>query len=88
MCPYVSWNIYPERPNGNSYPKQHQNSDEILRRLGFTLVELCFGKPFSELEGPGDLGGDEVTAKTQSARKLLNQVYDEGGCRYGKLLFE
>ena len=59
-----------------------------LYALGIILIELCFGKPFEDLQLPNDLGpNDEPNACTEYAT-LTRLVYDGvdrvAGIEYGK----
>lgn len=85
VYPYISGQV---RPIKGSNKEQHdsrsvESSNETLLSLGITLIELCFGQPVSEMRKPEDVGSDETVTKIRSAKRLLSQVYDEAGCRYG-----
>lgn len=59
-----------------------------LYALGIILIELCFGKPFEDLQLPNDLGpNDEPNACTEYAtlRRLVYDGVDRmAGIEYGK----
>ena len=85
VCPYVSGKVRSNK--GKSKEEDNiqsvQSSNETLLALGVTLIELCFGKLVSEMRKPEDVGTNETATKIRSAKRLLSQVYDEAGCRYG-----
>jgi hypothetical protein len=57
-----------------------------LFALGVLLIELCLGKPLEELKLPTELNADGSTSPLfdwTTADRLVEDVYLEGGSRYG-----
>ena len=81
--PYLCCQICPDRSKRN----EQQSSKETLLALGLTLVELCFGKPLTELKEPvDDTPNDTIATRTKTAKRMFGQVYDEAGFRYGDIV--
>ena len=60
--------------------------NETIFALGVILIELCLGSALEEMRSPEDLSEDGTpNALTDylTARRMINEVYDEGGGRYG-----
>jgi hypothetical protein len=60
--------------------------NQTLFALGILLIELCLGKPFEELRLPSELNDDGTPHPTSdwiTADRLVEDVYLEGGSRYG-----
>ena len=58
----------------------------MLFALGVLLIELCLGKPMEELKRTDEkISGDSSnpTLDWVAADRLVEDVYDEGGSRYG-----
>lgn len=55
-----------------------------LFALGVLLIELCLGKPISELQGPHESNSEfNLNSTWIAADRLVEVVYLEGGTRYG-----
>ncbi|KAH6681496.1 hypothetical protein B0J14DRAFT_530012 [Halenospora varia] len=57
--------------------------NETLFALGIILIELCLGTPLSHLQLPEDITPNQQLTDFMTARRLITDVYDEGGGRYG-----
>ena len=60
--------------------------DPFTFGLGILLIELCLGKSIEQLRIPSDLnpdGTEHVTTNFRTATRLLDDVYQEAGGRYG-----
>lgn len=60
--------------------------NEFTFGLGILLIELCLGKTIEQLRIPSDLnpdGTEHVTTDFRTATRLLDEVYQEAGGRYG-----
>ena len=88
--PFLSWKLFPSRshnkPQTSSDRKWDETRSEILLALGLTLVELCLGKTLEDLQGLAGVKRTKYQDRSEVAKKLLNKVYDEGGCRYGDVV--
>ena len=62
---------------------------ESLFALGIFLIELCFQKDFSSLQEPGDKiegGLLECLTEFRTATRLIPDIYNEAGERYGDVV--
>ena len=89
--PYLSWkpsllNSTGQNNADSSVLKTHLIRNECLFALGLALIELCFGMTLSKLEKPQDKASNEAITRLNTARRLLDGVYDEIGCRYGDVV--
>lgn len=89
--PYLSWRQCAVADKSSTSTRKSTIGSGTIRNeslfaLGLTLIELCFGKPFSALRRPedGDLL-DEATNKN-CAFRLLAFVYDEMDGVYGDVV--
>ena len=90
--PYVSWKISPE--DGDKSLATDADQLLISRRipnqglfmLGITLTELCFGQNISEMRIPEDEDSSELMTNFNTASRLIDYVYHEGGERYGDVV--
>ncbi|KAH8663385.1 hypothetical protein BGZ60DRAFT_529662 [Tricladium varicosporioides] len=57
--------------------------NKTLFALGIILIELCLGSPLSTLQLPEDITPNQQLTDFMTARRLITDVYDEGGGRYG-----
>jgi hypothetical protein len=60
--------------------------NETIFALGVILIELCLGSALENMRSPEDLSDDGTSNSLTNyltARRLVNEVYDEGGGRYG-----
>ena len=60
--------------------------NETIFALGVILIELCLGQALETMREPEDLGDDGLPNSLtdyMTARRLVSEVYDEGGGRYG-----
>ena len=60
--------------------------NETLFALGVVLIELCLEKPFDQLCASQDLNSDgtkHAASDFLTATRLLDQIYDRAGHRYG-----
>ena len=60
--------------------------NEILFALGITLIELAFGKPLVDMQRPEDVQSSEILTTIKTTHRLLDQVYNESGGRYGDVV--
>lgn len=84
VYPYLPWKLCKDdssSPVSNIDQKQPARC-EILFALGQVLVELCFGKPLTELCAPEDDLHNEETLRTTTAQRLLDEVDREMGDSY------
>lgn len=86
--PYLYWKMSSvDATSGDSASnillRKHLVHNEALFALGSTLVELSFGKTLSELQSPEDIDNSIDITRLNTARRLLNSVYDESGGNYG-----
>jgi len=89
--PYVTWRVLLNDTNTNlmsgvedpAYPRQIRN--ESLFALGVTLIELSLKRNLSEMRIAED-GLLEVTANFNTATRLIDDVYNESGTRYGDVV--
>lgn len=84
--PYLCWDVFPARATSSGHPiasKPYQIRSEPLLALGLTLVKLSFGQRLSDMQDDRDTDQDELVTKLKLARRLLDKIYDESGCRYG-----
>ena len=78
-------------PESTVLPLNHQKSilpvwNITLFTLGIVLIELCLGQSLEKLRTPEDLGeSGKATALTdiETARRLIDATYEEGGENYG-----
>lgn len=89
--PYVYWKMSSaDCTLGNSASnvlmQKHLVHCEALFALGSTLIELSFGKTLSELQSPEDLDSSTDITRLNTARRLLNSVYDNSGGNYGDVV--
>ena len=91
LDPYISWNLA-DAISGMSIGhqvsplKDHLVRSEPLLTLGLTLIELCFGKTMTQLKIETDIGANDQVTRLNTARRLLDQVYDESGGNYGDVV--
>lgn len=60
--------------------------NETIFALGVTLIELCLCQTLEDMRDEEDLADDGLPNSLtdyMTARRLVNEVYDEGGRRYG-----
>jgi hypothetical protein len=60
--------------------------NETIFALGVVLIELCLGSALENMRSIEDLGEDGAANSLtdyMTARRLVSEVYDEGGGRYG-----
>jgi len=60
--------------------------NETIFALGVILIELCLGQALEDMRNVEDLGDDGAPNSLtdyMTARRLVDEVYDEGGGRYG-----
>jgi hypothetical protein len=63
--------------------------NEMIFALGVVLIELCLGCPLEEMRTPEDLddfGNPNVFTDYMTAQRLVPEVYEEGGGRYGDVV--
>ena len=90
--PYVSWKVSPEDAQTNLVTEAsgailaHRIPSEVLFVLGITLTELCFGQNIYDLRIEQDLDMTDVMTNFNTASRLIDHVYDEGGSRYGDVV--
>jgi hypothetical protein len=63
--------------------------NQTLFALGIVLIELCLKKPFDDLLAPEDLNSDgtkHIASDFVAANRILQQVYDTAGGRYGDVV--
>ena len=63
--------------------------NECIFALGIFLIELCLGRPITELKEPQDEipgGMLQFLVEFRTATRLVNVVYDEAGKRYGDVV--
>lgn len=51
-----------------------------------SLIELSLGQTLSSLQEEGDQGPDPLITESNTARRVLQEVYDESGLRYGDVV--
>ena len=86
--PYLSWGLSSENqssshPTSDLLLKGGLTRSEPLLALGLTLMELCFGRTLLQMQKSEDEDPNEIVTRLNSARRLLNDVYDESGENYG-----
>jgi hypothetical protein len=90
--PFISRRFFaggcpPNSPNFNIDSQSILHSgirNPTLFALGVLLIELCFGKPISEFQGSHESnGGFNLNSTWITADRLVEDVYLEGGGRYG-----
>lgn len=88
--PYVSRSFLPpgSPPQNPTAPIQSLPivRNETIFALGVILIELCLGSGLESLRSAEDLCNDGTANSLTdylTARRLVNEVYDEGGGRYG-----
>ena len=61
---------------------------EILRSLGFMLIELCLVKPLEDLEIPEDSenNAEDTQRRFRTAERLLPKVDSKAGIVYGDVV--
>ena len=88
--PFVSSNLH--ATTGSSHKRLSSLTscagvrNETLFALGVVLIELCLEKPFDQLYAPEDLGTDgnkHAASDLLTATRLLDEVYDRAGGKYG-----
>lgn len=57
--------------------------NQTIFALGVILIELCLGTSLASLRTDEDVSPDEQLTDYMTARRLISEVYDEGGGRYG-----
>ena len=60
--------------------------NQTIFALGVILIELCLGAALESMRNSEDLGDDgnpNALTDYMTASRLVNEVYDEGGGRYG-----
>ena len=60
--------------------------NETIFALGIVLIELCLEKRLEDLSAPADFNADgtkHVASDFFTATRVLDQVYDKAGTRYG-----
>jgi hypothetical protein len=63
--------------------------NEMIFALGVVLIELCLGCPLEDMRTPEDLddfGNPNIFTDYMTAQRLIAEVYDEGGGRYGDVV--
>ena len=88
VYPYLPWKLCKDDSNFlvSTVDQKQPARCEILFALGQVLVELCFGKPLTELCAPEDDMQDEETLMTTTAQRLLDEVDREMGDSYGDVV--
>jgi hypothetical protein len=84
--PYVSRSFLstPPPPPEKTTPKTLPIvRNETIFALGVLLIELCLGHSLESLRLEEDLSPDAKLTDYMTARRLVSEVYDEGGGRYG-----
>lgn len=90
--PYVSWKVSPEDANtalvtdASRTTIAHRIPSEILFVLGITLVELCFGQNIYDMRIEEDVDKTELLTNFNTASRLIDNVYNESGSRYGDVV--
>lgn len=87
--PYVSWKVISDDTSqylltdNTSTLTGHIIRSEGLFALAIALIELCFGQTLSEMHSPEDDNPVEAITRFNTASRLLDNVYNESGSRYG-----
>ena len=87
--PYVSWQIKSGDSNGSLVAAEDQSfaarqiRNEYLFALGCILIELSLNQKLSDSQIREDVQPNEVLTDFNTAMRLVNEVYDENGTRYG-----
>ena len=89
--PYLSWKLSSmgeeqDHPTESSALKIQVVRSEPLFALGLALTELCFGKNLSEMQRPEEIDSNETLTRLNTAHRLLGDVYNESGGRYGDVV--
>ena len=89
--PYLSWRQCADGDDLSVTTRaltigNHMIRNENLFALGLTLIEICFGKPFSALHRPEDKDSIDDVANAKCAFRLLAFVYDEMDGVYGDVV--
>ena len=90
--PYVSWKVSPEDANtalvtdASRTTIAHRIPFEVLFVLGITLVELCFGQNIYDMRMEEDVDKSEMLTNFNTASRLIDDVYNESGIRYGDVV--
>ena len=75
-----------DHPAESSALKTRVVRSEPLFALGLALTELCFGKNLSEMQRPEEIDSNETLTRLNTAHRLLGDVYNESGGRYGDVV--
>ena len=92
LHPYLSSRISREVAEANTPANPgaalYDTHSEILRSLGFMLIELCLWKPLEDWEIPEDSenGADDTQRRFRTAKRLLPEVDAEAGIVYGDIV--
>lgn len=86
--PYLPWMLCKNsfQPPISSIDQKQSSRCEILIALGLVLVELCVGKPLTEMHTPEDNHQSEFMSRLNTAEKMLDVVYREMGASYGDVV--
>ena len=90
--PYVSWKVSPENANtalvadASRTTIAHRIPSEVLFVLGITLTELCFGQNIYDKRIDEDIDKSEMITNFNTASRLIDDVYNESGDRYGDVV--
>jgi len=86
---YVSWKLLSNDPDTRltteavQGPAARQIRNQYLFALGIVLIELSLKQKLSNRRLPEDFQPNEAMTDFNTATRLVNEVYDESGSRYG-----
>ncbi|EPE36148.1 hypothetical protein GLAREA_05486 [Glarea lozoyensis ATCC 20868] len=83
--PYISRTFKVLDPETKDESIKHFSviQNETIFSLGVSLIELCFGSSLEALREEEDVSLNPQLTAYMTARRLLSQVYEESGNRYG-----
>jgi hypothetical protein len=85
--PYISHTFQGNHPEDDTVSDTTKSlpivRNETLFALGVSLIELCLGSSLASFRTDEDLSPDPQLTNFMTARRLISDVYDEGGGRYG-----
>ena len=88
--PYLSWHVSKKDDGLQAPPLKRTISalirSEVLFPLGLALVELSLGQTLASMKEPEDHDSDEAVRDLKTASRLLNDVFNESGGRYGDVV--
>ncbi|KAG8529092.1 uncharacterized protein KY384_005727 [Bacidia gigantensis] len=85
--PYLPWKLCTAKPNASKSSSLHfDHRSRALLALGFTLIELCFGRTLAAMYKIEDGEAGDLSTRLRTADRLLRSVYNEMGPSYGDVV--